>query len=87
MSDQDDFIQRLAQAINQYHLGAVALFLLDLGQPITFLGGQLLWVSQPILNLFVSKSMVEQLAAVLEEPIAVERLTVQITHLGNQDQL
>ncbi len=85
MSDQDAFIERLAQTINQYQLGAVALFLLDLGQPITFLGEQLLWVSQPVLSLFVSKSMVEQLAAVLEEPAAVERLTVQITHLGNQD--
>ncbi|MCB0036571.1 MAG: hypothetical protein KDE51_21210 [Anaerolineales bacterium] len=87
MSDQEAFIQRLAQTINQYHLSAVALFLLDLGQPIAFLGEQLLWVSQPVVSLFVSKSMVEQLAAVLEEPAAVERLTVQITHLGNQDQL
>jgi hypothetical protein len=85
MAESDIFIQRLAQIINQYHLGATALFLLDLGQPVTFISGQFLWVAQPALSLFVGAEAVSQLAAVLEEPAAVKQLTAQITNLGNQN--
>lgn len=85
MAEQEAFIQQLAQAIHRHQLSFVALFLLELGQPVTFLGGQLLWVAQPVFGLFGAQRTVDQLAAVLEQPAAVAQLSTQLAHLEKQN--
>lgn len=78
-SHDEAFIEQLCQTINDYQLREVALFLLDLGRPLTFLGGQLLWIAQPALRPFVPSQQVEKLAQILETPAAVDQLSNQLT--------
>ena len=55
-----------------------ALFLLEAGQPLALLGGQLVWLSQPLLGLFWSRQTVASLAEFLETPGSVPRLIARL---------
>lgn len=51
--DKEAFLDQVADAICRYGLRLPALLALQMGHPATFLGGQLLWVAQPALSLFL----------------------------------
>jgi len=52
----------------------VALTLLEVGRPLTFIGSQLLWLAQPTLALLWPTDQVRHLAQLLEDPAAVNSL-------------
>lgn len=64
--------------LDRYRLRLPALIMLESGRPFTFLGGQLLWVTQPAFSLFGKSTMIAQLARLLEEPQAVAQLIQQL---------
>jgi hypothetical protein len=68
------FVNQLADLICSWGLQIPVLVGLEAGRPFAFLGGQLLWVAQPALAIFLPGNTVRHLAELLEEPAAVESL-------------
>ena len=59
---------RVARRLQQSGLGEPARFLLDAGAPLALIGSQLLYVSQPLLALFIDRQDVAAVARLLEHP-------------------
>lgn len=76
--EQDAFLNQVVDVICRYGLRSPALLLLEAGRPLALLGGQLLWVVQPALTLFLSGGLVAQAARLLEEPEAVQLLIARL---------
>lgn len=68
------FVERLADEICARGLRLPALIALEAGRPFMFLGGQLLWMSQPFLGLFLPVDGIGRAARALEEPETVSAL-------------
>ena len=68
------FIRRVAQLLQQNGMGQPALVGLEASRPLTFVGGQLVWIVQPMLNLIFPAEDVGKLARLLEEPEAIDQL-------------
>jgi hypothetical protein len=76
--ERDAFLDKIADAICRRGLRVPALIALDVGGPLAFLGGQLLWISQPMLTLLMPGQMVSQAAQILEEPESVAALIARL---------
>ncbi|HUP27163.1 MAG TPA: hypothetical protein VM409_01920 [Chloroflexia bacterium] len=50
-SDQES-LNRIARAISGAGLSGPALLMLNVGKPVAWLGGQVLWIMQPLLGTF-----------------------------------
>lgn len=74
----DADIVHLAATLQRWGLGTPARIFLEAGHPATFLGGQLLWLAQPALSLFVPWRRIRQTAQLLEEP---EKVASLVAHL------
>jgi hypothetical protein len=72
--DYDIFLNQVVDALCRRGLRLPALIALEAGQPLAFLGGQFLWLAQPLISLFLPTTMVSQAAQLLEEPAAVAAL-------------
>lgn len=68
------FVDQFASTLKQRGLHSFALTLLEVGQPLTFVGGQLLWLAQPALSVLWPQAQVRQIAHLLEDPTAVRGL-------------
>ena len=79
MHEQDAFVQSVATKISEHGWASTATAVLEVGQPLAFLGGQALWVAQPALSLFFDQETIRQFAQLLEDPTAVEALVQQLT--------
>lgn len=77
-SYQDADVAHLAAALSRWGLGTPARLFLEAGHPVTFLGGQLLWLAQPALSLFFPWQRIRQAAQLLEEP---EKVAGLLAHL------
>ncbi|HSM55357.1 MAG TPA: hypothetical protein VK879_04310 [Candidatus Sulfomarinibacteraceae bacterium] len=73
-SSDDVFLRTVAKSISKRGLGSLALVALEAGRPLAFLGGQLLWLTQPALCLLWSRNQISRLARLLEEAEAVDSL-------------
>lgn len=80
----DLFLESVAAAIWRHGLREPALLVLQVGHPLTFLGSQLLWLTQPALSLFISSDGVRQLAELLEEPEGLRTLQVILQKAGKE---
>jgi hypothetical protein len=76
--ERDAFLDKIAEILCRRGLRVPALIALEAGSPLTFIAGQLLWLSQPVLSLFVHWSMVSQVADLLEEPESVAALIARL---------
>lgn len=70
----DPFLDQIANSLKKRGLHAVALTMLEAGQPLTFIGSQLLWLAQPALGLLWPGTQVHRLAQLMEDPAAVNGL-------------
>ena len=77
-AEHDVFLEQIANTIYRRGLRTPVLIALEAGEPLAFLGGQLLWLVQPFLSLIIPNKLVRQTAQLLEEPAAVQAL---IKHL------
>jgi hypothetical protein len=74
LPNNDLLLDQIATLLKQRGLHTAALTLLEAGQPLAFVGSQLLWLAQPALALFWPSSQVRQLAQFMEDPSAVSAL-------------
>ena len=72
--EQDIMIRQFANALTRRGLREIALVTLQAGRPLSFLGGQLIWVAQPALSIVFPSQKLAQVAHLLEEPAAVQSL-------------
>lgn len=76
--EQDVFLEQVAGFVQRSGLRVPTLMALTAGRPLTFLGGQLLWLLQPALSLLLPAKQVAQLAHLLEKPEAVSALVTRL---------
>jgi hypothetical protein len=76
------FLDQLAEHLLRRGWRLPALMALETGRPLAFVGGQLVWLGQPLLNLLFPPEDVSRVARLLEEPEAVGAL---IARLQTQD--
>jgi len=76
------FLQALAQAIVRRRLEVPAVFFLEMNRPLSFLAGQGVLASLPLLGLVTDPGTVERFARVLDSPENVERLITRIEELA-----
>ena len=76
------FIEQVAAFVEARGLRLPTLLALEAGRPLTFLGGQLLWIAQPALSLFMPGQWIQQAAQLLEEPEAVAALVARLEEAG-----
>ncbi len=81
--DKDE-IGKVVEAISDRGWQDAAIFVLEIGQPFTLIGGQLLWILQPALSLFFSGDLVGRAARLLEEPEAVNDLIERLDSPGSK---
>lgn len=72
--NRDPLLDQIATALKQRGLNGVALALLEVGQPLAFMGSQFLWLAQPALAVLWPAAQVRQMAQLLEDPAAMHRL-------------
>lgn len=71
---EEELIDRLTEWIARQGLVTPAVFLLEANRPFSFLGGQALWMLQPILGPAVGYDRIAAYARLLEDRASVERL-------------
>ena len=76
--DNEEFVVQIADALCTHGLRLPALIGLEAGRPLSLIGGQFLWLLQPILGLVLSRDMIGHAARLLEEPEAVDELIDQL---------
>jgi len=55
-------LERLAERIVRFRLSVLAVFLLELGKPLAFLGSQMLLLWSPLVHLFVDPDRYDRFA-------------------------
>ncbi|MGB3714999.1 MAG: hypothetical protein WA996_11280 [Candidatus Promineifilaceae bacterium] len=76
--DNEEFVVQIADALCIHGLRLPALIGLEAGRPLSLIGGQVLWLLQPLLGLVVSRDLVGNAARLLEEPEALDELIDQL---------
>jgi hypothetical protein len=72
------FVGETAVFLQQRGWSAPALLLIEAAGPLAFLGGQLVWLAQPLLSLLYPTTRLQQVAHLLEEPAALQALHRQL---------
>ncbi len=77
-SKQTAFVDHIATIIHQHGWQFPIQLALEGGRPLTWIGGQLMWVMQPVLSLFIATDTVRQIAQLLENRVAVDALIARL---------
>ena len=67
-------VSQMANLLKARGLAGTALILLEVGGPLAFLVGQLIWVVQPAMGLVIPRERLADLATILEDPQAIKQL-------------
>jgi len=82
-SRRDELIERLVSQLDAWGMVAPALMFLEANKPLSFLGSQMILLSQPVLGLIWEDNLLRDYALLLEDRDNVERL---LCHLeGSRD--
>ena len=71
---EEKLVARLANWIAHQGLATPAVFLLETNKPFGFLGGQALWMLQPLLGPILGHDRIAAFAQLLEDPASIDRL-------------
>jgi hypothetical protein len=70
--------EKWANRLQSSGLGGLAATLLQAGGPLTLVGAQLVYLSQPVFNSLIPDEQLTALAALLEEPAQTEAFIGQL---------
>jgi len=73
-SRRDELIERLVSQLDAWGMVAPALMFLEANKPLSFLGSQMILLSQPVLGLIWEDNLLRDYALLLEDRDNVERL-------------
>jgi hypothetical protein len=71
----EDLVPKWASRLQNWGIGELAPFFVDILRPFGFLGAQALHLLSPILTTFTSPEEVERLADLLESPESLDHLS------------
>jgi uncharacterized membrane protein YjdF len=75
---RDELVELLTLRLRAWRLSTPAILLLQMHAPLAFLGGQMLFATQPFITWLTGERLVRDLAYFLEEPENVERLIARL---------
>jgi len=76
------FLEQVTELICRRGLRLPVLAVLEAGRPLAFLGGQFLWVAEPVLSLLLPGQLIRRCARLLETPSAVAGLVYRLEKRG-----
>jgi hypothetical protein len=82
-SDDLDFIQRIASKIYRSGFVTLAVFLLEMGKPLSLLGSHAILFMGPILTTFIQADGYYRAAEIFEEPDHIELLIRELETLAS----
>jgi len=74
----NDQADNLTEMIGSSRWRFLVLLALEVGRPLAFLVGQLIWLAQPTLSLFWASSTVSRWAILFEQPEQLDRLIADL---------
>lgn len=81
--ESEAVVEPLAAALIRRGWSRPACLFLEATRPLALLGGQLVWMMQPLLGPYVPADRIAGLASLLEEPAAMDALIGRL-QLGEQ---
>jgi len=82
---QEQWLDQWAERIHHAGLAVVALPLLEISRGLGFLASQGLLFAQPVLAGLVDKTNIDRYVALLQDPVALERLIGRIERKAQSD--
>ena len=76
MSADHPFWEIWAKTLRRWGIYSLAVSLLEAAGPLTMLGAQLIYLSQPVLRSFVSGNQIDALATMLDNPTETHQFIV-----------
>lgn len=77
--DMDSFVDRVKR---WPELAGLLASFLDAAGPLTLLGAQTLYLSEPVLSIFTGEGKLNALAEVLEDPARVQQLKTRLEEVA-----
>jgi hypothetical protein len=77
-AEQSDWVDKLARRIEQRGASSLALLLIEVVRPFSFLGSQALLMAQPLLAGILDNTTVEQATVLLDNPELLNRLSATL---------
>jgi hypothetical protein len=77
-TEQLEWVDKLANRIEERGASSLALLLIEIVRPFSFLGSQALLLAQPLLIGILDNSTVEQAAVLLDNPGLLNRLSATL---------
>ena len=78
MNKQSEFTEKIVDKITALGLNTPAVLLLEAHKPLAFIGGQLLLVAQPTLNLLWPRNPAGELSSLLSDSTRLEQLITSL---------
>ena len=75
---RDEILTAIANRIVRHGLVTPAIFFLQMGKPLAFIGSQTVFMAQPFAGLFLNENLVEDFGHIMSDRENVERLLVML---------
>jgi len=79
-----EIIGKVAQEIVERNLTTPAIFFLEMGKPLSFLGSQAMIVANPFVQVFFPSRIYRELSVIMEKREYVEMLITEIERRNNE---
>ena len=81
----DELLDRLARRIAEHGMTAPAILFLEAYKPLSFLGAQLLWATQPFLSTILNSDDLRDLASVIQDDAGTEALIARLESFNDHN--
>jgi len=81
---REQLIGEWAARLERWGIAPIAPILLQVLQPLGFIGSQWVLFGQPLLTLFADAQSFEELSSLLDDPDALGQIERQLTDAGNR---
>jgi hypothetical protein len=82
----DALVERLAHLIGRWRLATPAILFLEANKPLSFVGSQALLMFQPMTDLFMTRELTADLAALFADRDRLETLITRLETAGHSEQ-
>ena len=81
---REEIIGKVAQEIDERNLTTPAIFFLEMGKPLSFLGSQAMIMANPFIQVFFPSRIYRELSVIIEKREYVEMLITEIERRDNE---
>lgn len=84
LKENQELIEKIAQEVTKRKMTAPAIFLLESGKPLSFIGSQFLTFLSPIVQTIFSSKYYDRITKMLEDRNNIEKLICRIEELEEE---